>query len=403
MTSTLVFNPFTPEYHEDPYPHLAELRRHAPVHQHPMGFWMVTRYSDVSEMLRSNTSVDMRNLSDDNLREQRRQALGEQPQWRGEELSMLHRDPPDHTRLRRLFVKAFTRRAVAGMEARLVELVDAALDRIADARTADLVPLLAFPLPFIVISDLLGMPQEYDARVRELTDLMSRSLEPTADQRVMRAAADANTELCQMISEVVAFKRRHPAEDLLTMLIEAEDNGDVFSDEELVAQVVLVYLAGHENSVNFIAKCVLALLRNPDQLELLRTRPELLENAVEELLRYDAPVQLNRRIAAAPYPLRDHVIPAGSFILLILSSANRDEAVFGPDAGRLRLDRPDARSHLAFGAGVHHCLGAVLARMEGRIAIGRLVRRFPNLRLDGEPSWNGRINLRGLAKLPIAV
>ena len=402
MTTTLVYHPFTPGHDADPYPHLAQLRAEAPVHQHPMGFWLVTRHADVSACLRSNISVDMRNLSDDRLMQRRAEALGERPQWRGDEQSMLHRDPPEHTRLRRVVAKAFTRRAVAAIEARMVERVDAALDRIAEEGVADLVAALAFPLPFTVISDLLGMPPVDDARVRQLTDTMSRSLEPTGDPEVMRASVEANAELCVLLADAVAVKRRHPGEDLLTVLIEALDGGELRSEAEVLSQLVLLYLAGHENSVNLIAKGVLALLRNPDQLALLRSRPDLLEDAVEELLRFDAPVQLNRRITAVPYPVGEQEIPAGSFVLLHLASANRDEAVFGPDADRLRLDRPDARLHLAFGAGVHHCLGAVLARMEGRVAIGRLVRRFPALRLAGEPVWNGRINLRGLTRLPIA-
>ena len=403
MTSTLVFNPFAPGYAQDPYPHLAELRAHAPVHQHPMGFWLLTRHEDVSAVLRSGMSVELRNLGDGRLREQRQEAVGEQPQWRGAELSMLDRDPPDHTRLRRLVGKAFTRRAVAAMTARVVEMVDVELDRIAAAGEVNLVDALAFPLPFNVISELLGMPEMDHVRLRELAGIVGRSLEPGTDPQLMRAIAEANTELYALTAEAIAVKRRNRGEDLLTALIEGEDDGDVLNDDELVAQVVLLYLAGHETTVNLIANGVLALLRNPDQLALLRSQPDLIDNAIEELLRYDAPVQISRRITTAPYALRDQEIPAGSFVLASLASANRDTAVFGADADRLRLDRSDARGHVSFGMGVHHCLGAVLARLEGRVSIGRLVRRFPELRLTAEPTWNGRINLRGMARLPIAV
>ncbi len=403
MTSTLVFNPFAPGYAQDPYPHLAELRAHAPVHQHPMGFWLLTRHEDVSAVLRSGMSVELRNLGDGRLREQRQEAVGEQPQWRGAELSMLDRDPPDHTRLRRLVGKAFTRRAVAAMTARVVEMVDVELDRIAAAGEVNLVDALAFPLPFNVISELLGMPEMDHVRLRELAGIVGRSLEPGTDPQLMRAIAEANAELYALTAEAIAVKRRNRGEDLLTALIEGEDDGDVLNDDELVAQVVLLYLAGHETTVNLIANGVLALLRNPDQLALLRSQPDLIDNAIEELLRYDAPVQISRRITTAPYALRDQEIPAGSFVLASLASANRDTAVFGADADRLRLDRSDARGHVSFGMGVHHCLGAVLARLEGRVSIGRLVRRFPELRLTAEPTWNGRINLRGMARLPIAV
>lgn len=403
MTSTLVFNPFGPGYAADPYPHLAQLRADAPVHQHPMGFWLLTRHADVSAVLRSGMSVELRNLGAGRLREQRSEAVGEQPQWRGAELSMLDRDPPDHTRLRRLVSQAFTRRAVAAMTDRVVELVDERLDAIATQGSVNLVDELAFPLPFLVISELLGIPPTDNARLRELAGVVGRGLEPGTDPELMRAITAANAELYAMTADAIAIKRRHRGDDLLTALIDAEDDGDVLSDDELVAQVVLLYLAGHETTVNLIANGALALLRNPDQLALLRSRPDLLDNAVEELLRYDAPVQISRRITTAPYPLRDQEIPAGSFVLASLAAANRDEAVFGPDADRLRLDRRDARAHVSFGMGVHHCLGAVLARLEGRIALGRLVHRFAGLRLLGEPVWNGRINLRGMSVLPIEV
>jgi len=403
LTSTLVFNPFAPGYADNPYPHLAELRDGEPVHQHPMGFWLLTRYADVNALLRSGMSVELRNLGGGRLREQRQEAVGDAPQWAGAELSMLDRDPPDHTRLRKLVAKAFTRRAVAAMESRVVELVDADLDRIADAGSVNLIESLAFPLPFNVISEMLGMPPTDNARLRDLAGIVGRSLEPGTDPDLMRAIAEANAELYAMTAAAVAWKRAHPGQDLLTGLIEAEDGGDVLNDAELVAQVVLLYLAGHETTVNLIGNGALALLRNPDQLALLRERPDLTENAIEELIRYDAPVQISRRITTAPYSLRDKEIPPGSFVLGSLASANRDPLVFGESADTLRLDRPDARSHVSFGAGAHHCLGAVLARLEGRISLGRLVQRFPNLHLSGEPTWNGRINLRGMSTLPVTV
>jgi cytochrome P450 len=403
MTSTLVFNPFAPGYADDPYPHLAELRDGEPVHQHPMGFWLLTRYADVNALLRSGMSVELRNLGGGRLREQRQEAVGEEPQWAGAELSMLDRDPPDHTRLRKLVAKAFTRRAVNAIEHRIVSLVDADLDRIADAGSVDLIESLAFPLPFNVIAEMLGMPPTDNARLRELAGIVGRSLEPGTDPDLMRAIAAANAELYAMTAEAVAWKRRNPGSDLLTGLIEAEDDGDVLSDAELVAQVVLLYLAGHETTVNLIGNGVLALLRNPAQLAELRSRPELIENAIEELLRYDAPVQISRRITTAPYTVGDKEIPPGSFVLGSLASANRDPRTFGPTADRLILDRENARSHVSFGAGPHHCLGAVLARLEGRISIGRLITRFPNLALAADPTWNGRINLRGMSTLPITV
>jgi cytochrome P450 len=203
--------------------------------------------------------------------------------------------------------------------------------------------------------------------------------------------------------EIIAWKRNNPADDLLTELIAAEHEGDQLTDDELVAQVLLLYVAGHETTVNLIGNGVVALLRNPDQLALLRARPDLAANAVEELLRYDSPVQQSRRITVAPHTIGDREIPAGMFVIAGLASANRDERHFGPDAHELHIDREDARTQVSFGAGPHHCLGAALARLEGRLAISGLASRFPNLSLAGDVQWNGRLNLRGAAKLPIAI
>ena len=210
-------------------------------------------------------------------------------------------------------------------------------------------------------------------------------------------------ELVGLTSEAIAWKRKNPADDLLTALINAEDAGDVLSQDELIAQLILLYVAGHETTVNLIGNGALALLRSPDQLALWRDRPDLDENAVEEMLRYDSPVQMSRRVTLEDYPVGDRVIPAGSFVIASLASGNRDEAQFGPDAGELRVDRPNARQQISFGAGVHHCLGAALARLEGRLALAKLIRRFPDLSLAGEVEWNGRVNLRGLSQLPVSV
>lgn len=402
MTSDYVFNPFAPGFVDDPYPHYEQLRAAAPVHEHPLGFWMLSHYEDVAALLRSGNSVEESNAGPSPIRDMYEAAAGDRGR-RGGGLSMLDQDPPDHTRLRRLVSKAFTPRAIGALEPRVTELVDAALRRIADAGSADLIGELAYPLPFTVISEMLGMPPTDHARLRELAGTMVRSLEPVNDPELIAAIAAADSELTARTAEVIDAKRREPGDDLLTALISAEEDGDVLSDDELVAQVVLLYVAGHETTVNLIANGVLALLRHPEQLELLRSRPERDANAVEELLRYDSPVQMSRRITLAPYPVRGHEIPAGAFVLASLASANRDDGFWGSDAGSLRLDRPDARQHVSFGGGPHHCLGAALARLEGRIAIGRLVRRFPDLALDGQVEWNGRLNLRGPVALPVSV
>lgn len=396
----LLYNPFAPGFAEDPYPHYRRLREADPVHEHPLGFWLLSTYEEVSGLLRAGLSVEDRHLTGGAVFDQYQELSGGGGVLN---LSMLDRDPPDHTRLRSLVVKVFTPRSIAALEPSIVALVDESLDRIADRGTVDLIQELAFPLPFAVISEMLGMPPTDHVRLRELTGTLVRSLEVVTDPDLLRAIVAAEIELSERMREVIDWKRNHPADDLLTALIAAEHEGDKLSDDELVAQVLLLYVAGHETTVNLIGNGTVALLRNPDQLGLLRDRPDLAPNAVEELLRYDSPVQQSRRITTAPYRVGDREIPAGSFVAACLASANRDARFWGDDAEKLRLDRENARHHVSFGAGPHHCLGAALARLEGRLAIGRLVDRFPNLALAGEVEWNGRANLRGAEKLPISV
>jgi cytochrome P450 len=396
------FNPFAPGYAEDPYPTYAALRASGRTNRHQLGFWTLSHYADVHELLRSKNSVEDRHLGPSPLRDMIESMHGDRP-VRALGLSMLDRDPPDHTRLRKLVTKAFTVRSISALEPRVEQLVSDALDRLEEAGSGDLIEALAYPLPFTVICDMLGMPETDHAALRELTAILVGSLEPVVDPARLAEIDRAGREISERIAVAIEAKRREPGDDLLTRLIEAEEGGDTLTDEELVAQVTLLYAAGHETTVNLIANGTLALLRHPDQAELLRGRTDLDVTGVDELLRYDSPVQMSRRVMLAPYRVGDTEIPAGAFVQAGLASANRDEGFWGPDAGTLRLDRPNAKAHLSFGGGPHHCLGAALARLEGRVAITRLVRRFPGLRLDGDVTWNGRLNLRGPAALPIAV
>jgi cytochrome P450 len=397
------FNPFTPGFTDDPYPHYAELRAAVPVEQNELGFWALWRHRDVAEVLRAKMSVEDSKVTNQGpMADAYENAYAEQG-VDGEGRSMLDRDPPDHTRLRKLVSQAFTPRTIERLTPVVQGLVDDALDTIDDEGKVDLLDALAFPLPFTVISVMLGMPETDTTRLRELSHTVVRSLEPVPDEDTVRQIVAAQVELIQLASDAIAWKRANPADDLLTALINAEDSGDVLSDDELVAQVILLYVAGHETTVNLIGNGTLALLRDREQLDAWRDRPDLDDNAVEELLRFDSPVQMSRRITLEDYAVDGHTIPAGSFVIACLASANRDESQFGADADRLRLDRDNARQHVSFGAGVHHCLGAALARLEGRIAISSLIRRFPDLELAGEPQWNGRINLRGLAAFPVRV
>ncbi|MEV5865505.1 cytochrome P450 [Streptomyces tendae] len=386
----VMFNPLSDGFMEDPHPHYAEIRRHAPVHEHPGGFWVVSRYEDVEALLRADHSVDKRNArgADDARRS---------PRLKG--LALIDQDPPHHTRLRRLVSQAFTPRAMSGIEPVVRDLVDKALDGLDSAGGGDLVETLAFPLPFAVITRILGMPPVDTVRLRELTSLLIRLGEPGAGAEADVEAADA--EMVDLVSDAISRKRQNRADDLLTALIDAEDDGDRLSHDELVAQVAMLYVAGYETTVNLISGGTLALLRHPDQLGLLRATPGLDRNAVEELLRYEPPVHLARRVTLDAQPLGDHEIPAGSVVLASLAGANRDEEFWGPDADRLRLDRENARRHVSFGGGAHYCIGGALARIQARIAIGELVRRFPGLEQADEVRWNGLLSLRGPARLEV--
>ena len=398
------FNPFLPGFTDDPYPHFAELREARPVEPHPLGFWALWRYRDVSEVLRAKMSVEEGRVSNRGpMAEAYERAMAANGFEPNGVVSMLDRDPPDHTRLRKLVAQAFTPRTIAQLEPTVQKLVDDALDGIDSAGHVNLIDALAFPLPFAVISVMMGMPETDSEKLRELSSVAVRSLEPVPDEETVNQIVLAQRGLLELGKAAIAWKRENPADDLLTALINAEDSGDVMSDDELVAQVILLYVAGHETTVNLIGNGTLALLRDREQLELWRDRPDLDENAIEELLRFDSPVQMTRRVTLEDYAVDDVTIPAGTTVIAALASANRDPEQFGPDAGRVRLDRDNARQQVSFGAGIHHCLGASLARLEGRVALSSLLRRFPDIELDGEPVWNGRINLRGLAQLPVRV
>jgi cytochrome P450 len=397
----LFLNPFEPGFFDNPYDQYRRLRAEHPVHENPLGPWTLTRYDDCSKLLR-NPSLS---VEDSNANGDRRARLftDEERRERGS-LAILNLDPPDHTRIRRLVSKAFTPKRVETLIPRVQELVDGMLAGVEPAGHMDVIADLAFPLPFAVISEMLGMPEADRDQLRGWSHTVVKTLEPlttTDDVPELVAAGDA---MVQHVTAAIEWKRRTPADDLLSAMIAAEEEGDRLSTEELVAQVVLLFIAGHETTVNLIGNATLALLRNPGQLALLRSQPVVIGNGIEELLRYDSPVQFSRRIALQPIEIDGNVIEPGSFIFTILGAANHDPAHFGPTADDLDLTRREAPHHISFGGGIHHCLGAVLARAEARVAIGTLVDRYPDLELATEtPAWNGRIVLRGLDELPVSL
>ena len=400
---TIMFNPFEPGYVENPYPQFTALRDQDPVHQTPFGTYYVTRHADVVQLLRDPLmSVSDANAAPTPLDAVREEALGDQRQG-APPLSMLQRDPPDHTRLRRLVSRIFTPRRISALAPRIQQLVDGRLDALAADGGGDVIDGLAFPLPFDVISEMLGMPDTDRDQIRDWSSTVVRSLEPVVDPEIMRAIADAGTNLDALIRDVIDWKRANPDDGLLTKLIDAEEDGDVLDDDELTAQVLLLFVAGHETTVNLIGNGIQALLRNPEQLAKLRAEPGLIEGAVEEFLRYDSPVQMSRRINLTDLDLHDKTIPKGTFIVAALAAANRDPRQFGDSADQLDITRADAREHVAFGGGAHYCLGAALARLEAQTAIGSLVNRFASIEPRADAVYNGRINLRGLDTYDLAL
>jgi cytochrome P450 len=403
-----MFNPFTPGFAEKPYEEYRIQRETEPIQQTPFGPWMIFDHAESVRLLRDITlSVDVRKAME---------ILGEDPRDRAkmraelfpdkaprEDTSILNIDPPDHTRLRKLVSSVFTPRRVADLAPMIERIVDEHLDAVADRGEMDLIADLAFPLPFAVISEMLGMPDGDSAQLREWSHTLVKILDFTIGPEELMAAVMAGENLREHIAGVIEWKRSNLGDDLLSALILAEDNGDVLSDIELVDQVNVLFIAGHETTVNLIGNGTWALLQNRHQLELLRDDPSVETTAIDELLRYDSPVQISRRITLEPIQIGGHDVAAGTFVLTSLGSANRDPAVFGSTADQLDLRRADAARHLAFGSGTHHCLGASLARMEGTIAITRLIRRFPELQAIGTPAWNGRLVLRGMDSLQLSL
>jgi pimeloyl-[acyl-carrier protein] synthase len=390
----ITYNPLDPAVRDDPYPAYRALREADPVHRSPFQeLWVVSRYRDVSWLLR-----DQR-LSADRTRWDHFRPLVEDAAPR----SMLAHDPPDHTRLRTLVSKAFTPRMVEELRPKIEALVGEALDRAAGRGGLELIDDLAYPLPVTVIADMLGVPPEDWHRFREWSRVLVANLDPLTMHEPQRIASfvAARDGLAGYLRGVVAERRREPRDDLISALIAVEERGDVLGERELIVMLNLLLVAGHETTVNLIGNGVHALLRHPDQLALLRERPELIESAVEELLRWDSPVQLTSRVAIAEFELGGRGIRRGEMLLMLLGGANRDPEQF-PDPDRLDITR-SPNQHLSFGRGVHFCLGAPLARLEGQIAIRSLVTRFPALRPAGETVRGETVTLRGLRRLPLAV
>ncbi|RCG29887.1 cytochrome P450 [Sphaerisporangium album] len=412
MTATTLgrsFDPTAPRHRPDPHPLFHRMRERAPVHRHASpatgrAFWYLTRYADVRRaLLDPEIGRQLDRLPDELAALHRGQD--------GDPLAMVRRnmfnlDPPDHTRLRRLMAPAFGPRATAALDRRVRQVVAGLADDLADHLAddpagadgeVDLIEALALPLPILIVAELLGFPHADRARLRRWSDDMLRGRD------VARVRA-AGMEFVAYVEERIDERRARPREDLLSRLLQAERTGDI-SHVELISSVFQLLFAGDETTVNLIGNGVLELLRHPEQLTRLRARPGMIDSMVEEAARFNGPVGHSRPLyALADVEIGGTVIPRGDIVVPVLLAANRDPAVF-PRPDVFDIGR-DPNRHLGFGHGIHFCLGAALARMQARAAIGTLVRRFPDLALAVDPAdlrWTPDLFLHGVRRLPVLV
>jgi pimeloyl-[acyl-carrier protein] synthase len=384
-------HPLLVQFRDNPYPLYRYLLASAPVQwSDVLGAWTLARYADVVSVL-----TDPRFSADRTKR-----GMKSPPEEYQLAKSMLVTDPPDHTRLRALVQKAFTPRMIDQLRPRIIAVVGELLDRIAEREgPVDLIAELAYPLPVVVIAELLGVPAEDRVTFQEWSALLAASLDPLVSSEFMDRVVQARDALHAYLRGVIAERRRQPRSDLISALVAVEERGEVLSEPELVVMCTLLLIAGHETTVNLIGNGTLALLRHPQAMAQLHGDPALISTAVEELLRFDSPVQMTGRIASEPVEIGGHQIEPGAWVLPLIGAANHDPAQF-PSPDELDITRtPNA--HVGFGRGIHFCLGAPLARLEGQIAIGGLVRRFPRLALASEPVRRDQITLRGLKSLPV--
>jgi cytochrome P450 len=393
MTRMTVTDWASPAFLADPYPFYRELRETDPVHfDDSRGVWMLMRYDDISAVLHDDARFTAR--------------VGE-----GQPTSMLTSDPPQHTRLRSLVNKGFTARRVQSLRPRIEAIVDGLLDGLESSRDIDLIADFAYPLPITVIAELLGVDHEHRDFFRKVGEQVAFSLGPAAEGMAYQRPANDRADIFKYFEELIERRRTDPKDDLASALVHAEDQGDLLSHVELLAMLFLLLVGGHETTVNLVTNGVLSLLRHPEEMERFRAladvpdadeRFSLQRRALEEVLRYDSPVQYTGRIATTDLEIGGTQIHKGDRVRLILASANRDDTVF-PDAERFDIAR-EPNAHLAFGIGRHFCLGSQLARLEGTIALAAFVRRFPRITFaQRRLRWRPAAVLRGLEELPLSV
>lgn len=396
---------FSPESRADPYPLYREIRQLAPVHRSGLGPVVLSRYEDCQHALRDHrlgkatgdlSSVEVqgtqfRPVSDETILKFRSRAPN----------SMLFANPPEHTRLRRLVSRAFTPGRVEALRPRVGAILTPLLEQLADGPEVNVMDVLAFPLPVTVIGELLGIPAEDRLSFQPLVRQAVAALDPSSDEAALQGAFAAQDQMSAYMSELLAERRRQPRDDLLSGLVQARESDDRLTEDEIIATALVLFGAGFETTTNLIGNGLLALLRHPDQLAVLISDRSLIQQAIEELLRWDSPVQLNGRLVFEATEIGGQEIPAGQFVFMLLGGANRDPDRFS-DPDTLDVTRRDV-SPISFGSGIHHCIGAGLARLEGQEVFSRVLDRFSTIELVGEPTWRPHMVLRGLEQLPIRV
>jgi cytochrome P450 len=400
---SIQFNPLSPEFQANPYAYYDMLRAGAPMFFWPdWGIWFLTRYDDCVAALKEPR------LGRQILNYMTREELGMTPEPPDELKPLVYmqrnwlllKDPPDHTRLRGLVHKAFTPRMVERLRHTIQNLTDRLLDAVQDSGQMDIINDLAVPLPVTVIAEMIGVPMDERDSFREWSRDLAGTLELTEAAEVYERGSRATEAFSAYLRDLIAERRQHPQDDLLSALVAAEEAGDKLTEDELIATTILLLIAGHETTSNLIGNGMLALLRNPDQLAKLKADPSLIRTAIEELLRYDSPVQMTARWVLEDMDFNGQPMTKGQQVATMLGAANRDPGQFA-DPETLDIARED-NHHLAFGSGIHYCVGAPLARVEGQIAISTLLRRMPSLALTTDsPPYRDTYVLRGLRELVV--
>ena len=396
VVSTFDIKHLPPQFYDNPYPYFHALREASPVHPAGPGNYLLTRHADLMAVYK-----DPKLYSSDKKAEFLPK-FGSGLLYQHHTTSLIFNDPPLHTRVRRIIAGALSPRAVADLEPPMIAMVDGLLDAMAAKGRVDIIADLAASVPIEVIGNLLGIPHNRREPLRDWSLAILGALEPQPTQAMLDLGETSVRDFLEYLRVLVADRRLKPGNpdrDVLTRLIQGEQNGEKLSEIELLQNCIFILNAGHETTTNLIGNGLYNLLEWPEEKARLCANPKLIDAAVEEFLRFDSPVQLGNRITTAPATLGGIGMPAGTFITLVIAAANRDPAAF-PDPDRLDLGRT-ANRHVAFASGVHVCVGLSIARMEGRVAIQRFLRRFPNYRLAGKPVRGNRARFRGFLSIPV--